>query len=307
MSALEALGLQAEMLGSRLKVFSDARVNSPLDWERWLTSATSGQHEGPADLPYVAAARAARAGFHALTSAHKLPADSKLQSSYPVAVARQWPEPFDRSNEIDVEFNACLIGQIERIVAAGPTNGTAIQLDLPFADLTEATDRLASSDADARRDHFIAAALTVMNAVPESADLALHFDCRDGARFSMVPADAEAMATIAQDIIGRASRAVHLVHLPVPLRHEDDAFFRGLAGLHLPFVTRLCLGLVHLSDGLEGARRRIKLARAHFDDFAIGARSGFAARATDTIRPFLALHAEVADDMTRNHGAERDR
>ena len=56
------------------------------------------------------------------------------------------------------------------------------------------------------------------------------------------------------------------------------------------------LGLVHYTDGIEGARRRITAAETVVKDFAIATECGLGRRASDTIPKLLRLHAAVADE-----------
>ena len=50
--------------------------------------------------------------------------------------------------------------------------------------------------------------------------------------------------------------------MPAPRGRKDDAYFEPLKKLRLPPATELYLGLVHLTDGVAGARSRVKLRNA---------------------------------------------
>lgn len=67
----------------------------------------------------------------------------------------------------------------------------------------------------------------------------------------------------------RVKRSVQLVHMPVPRNRADEAYFRPLRRLELRPETELCLGLVHFTDGVEGAKRRLEAARRYVQDFSI--------------------------------------
>jgi hypothetical protein len=56
------------------------------------------------------------------------------------------------------------------------------------------------------------------------------------------------------------------------------------------------LGLVHLTDGLEGAKRRLAAARrvVDVDDFGVATECGFGRRPAETVSALLELHQQVA-------------
>jgi len=60
--------------------------------------------------------------------------------------------------------------------------------------------------------------------------------------------------------------------------------------------TTLFLGLIHYSDGLEGARRRMATARQFVDDFGIATECGFGRRPPETISDLLAIHVTPAGE-----------
>jgi hypothetical protein len=58
--------------------------------------------------------------------------------------------------------------------------------------------------------------------------------------------------------------------------------------------TEIYLGLIHVADGVEGARKRIELARKYVPRFGVATECGFArARKPDVVRRLLAIHADV--------------
>ena len=64
-------------------------------------------------------------------------------------------------------------------------------------------------------------------------------------------------------VVNKIMRPVNLVHMPVPRERSDDAYFAPLQNLRLPPETELCLGLVHYTDGIEGAKKRLATARKY--------------------------------------------
>jgi len=115
-------------------------------------------------------------------------------------------------------------------------------------------------------------------------------------------------------ITKKAIRPIDYFHMPIIPLHDKPSDFEPLRGLRLQPNTKLFLGVLDLlSDGFEGAKKRIALAENVVSDFGIahycglgranssaaapGAqRSGGGLRATaDTIGEVLDLHRRIAD------------
>jgi hypothetical protein len=84
------------------------------------------------------------------------------------------------------------------------------------------------------------------------------------------------------------------MHMPVPRDRDDDAYFAPLAALTRQPATELYLGLLHLTDGIEGAERRMQTAERVVADFGLATECGFGRRPPDTIQPLLELHRAAA-------------
>ena len=52
--------------------------------------------------------------------------------------------------------------------------------------------------------------------------------------------------------------------------------------------------LVHMTDGVAGARLRLAQATKYVTDFGIATECGFGRQPPETIRPLLDLHREIA-------------
>ena len=87
------------------------------------------------------------------------------------------------------------------------------------------------------------------------------------------------------------------IHLPVPLPRATDDFFAPMRDFKLAPETEIYLGLIHAADGIEGANKRIELARKYLRKFGVATECGFArARKPDVVRRLLAIHAGVATE-----------
>ena len=62
-------------------------------------------------------------------------------------------------------------------------------------------------------------------------------------------------------------------------------------------TTRVFLGLIHPQDGLEGAKRRIGLAKKYLKDFGIAAVCGFGRENPRELGDILDLHKAAAASL----------
>jgi hypothetical protein len=147
------------------------------------------------------------------------------------------------------------------------------------------------------QENFSAIVVRLAERVPADVDLLFHFCYGDaGHRHVVEPTDMGDMVDYANRLTARLERPITQIHMPVPRDRSDDAYFKPLSRLTLDHRTRLCLGLVHYTDGSEGTRRRIATAEKYVKDFGIGTECGFGRRDPATIDALLRIHAEVAGD-----------
>jgi hypothetical protein len=95
------------------------------------------------------------------------------------------------------------------------------------------------------------------------------------------------------------------IHMPVPVARSDEGYFRPLQQLALSPSTEIFLGLVHASDGAQGTRRRIEVARMYVKEFGIATECGMArARTRRMIDDLLRVHVEASQEP--HSSAERE-
>jgi hypothetical protein len=133
------------------------------------------------------------------------------------------------------------------------------------------------------------------DAVAADVELGYHLCYGDrGHKHFIEPKDTANLVEVANGISARVKRSIEWIHLPVPRNRTDAAYFAPLRHLKLKPGTELYLGLLHLSDGIEGARKRIEAARTAVDRFGIGAECGMGRRDPRTVVDFLKLHQQAA-------------
>lgn len=218
---------------------------------------------------------------------------------------------------------AALLAELEQIVASIPADDLTIQLDVGMeAEHEEYLRRPTAFDAPLHQvfhwthEQMADAVAGVANRVPSEVELGIHI-CSiwhhdpDGGQDNAVLVDT------ANALARRISRPLAYLHMPLIPEH-DVADVAPLKDLQLPSETQLYLGLIHVSDGLEGARRRVAAAHTAVEDFGVGffcglgsapglspiAASGQPGPATppripratpDTIGAVLDLHRQVAE------------
>jgi hypothetical protein len=134
-------------------------------------------------------------------------------------------------------------------------------------------------------------------AVPDDIELGFHlcYGDFDAAHF-VDPVDAAKMTELANLIVESAGRPVGYVHMPVPAHRTDDGFYEPLSGLRLPAGTELYLGLVHVSDGVAGTRRRMAVAGKYVGDFGIASECGISrGRHPSLATEYMRVYAGAAE------------
>jgi hypothetical protein len=143
-------------------------------------------------------------------------------------------------------------------------------------------------------------------AVSEGAWLGLHVcygslghkegESPDSAHFKPI-SDLGVGVRIANAAVNAVGRPVQYVHMPVQLSDLRDEFYAPLADLDIG-DARLYLGLVDLSDGVEGALSRLQLARRHVASFGVATPCGWGRRPlSQHVQDLLDLNRDAAQAM----------
>jgi len=90
--------------------------------------------------------------------------------------------------------------------------------------------------------------------------------------------------------------------MPVPIDRDDNAYFAPLRDLKTG-SARIYLGLVHGSDRLEGATRRVAAARSALEDFGVATECGMGYVPEAELDSVLRLHRDISDQLLGGAGA----
>jgi methionine synthase II (cobalamin-independent) len=249
------------------------------------------------ELGYAREARASYLDFVAARQKGELPHGVRFQVCLPtpfavvssVVVADALPA-------VEAAYERAMIAEVAAIYRHIPHQDLCIQWDLCNEMIIwdgQQTD--AVPYADTSRESLLARLRRLCARIPPDTELGLHLCYGDFAgRHFVEPRDAGKMVDFANALAKTITHKLAYIHMPVPLERDDDAFHRPFADLDLPAGTELYLGVVHIKDGVEGARRRIAAARRHAPNFGIATECGMArARSEDIVRKLLQIHADV--------------
>lgn len=320
----------ASVLGRSIKRIPDGETGERLSWIGWLGSVFAAipqlelsddvwrVHEAASthrryrlkpgarvsdirieSLPYGDFARESYAIFRRLRDAGKIPAGTKFQVDFAPAHSAARSHVVDALlPEIEPLFNDAIMREIDRISAAMPHRDLAFQFDAAsavFAILQTGQFGRHGKTRDEAAQNFTQLLATLGDRVPADVDLLYHFCYGDNNhRHSVEPIDMADMVDMANRLTRATKRPIQLIYMPVPRDRDDDAYFAPLKDLRLTPQTQIALGLVHLTGGLDGIKRRVTTARQHLDSFAIATECGFGRRKAETIPELLRLHAEAA-------------
>jgi methionine synthase II (cobalamin-independent) len=317
-------------LGSALLTLPDGETGERLDWITWLEpvfadhpafelSNETFQLHGLAarhrryrlkpgasiddvrfdNLFYADVAKRSYATFAALKRAGKIPAHVKFQVDLVPAHSVIWlfvQEDLQRA--VDSIYNDAVLREIDKIAADIPHEDLAIQFDIAsavFARLERNQPGPYGATKEEMQETFSRIVVRLAEHVPADIDLLFHFCYGDaGHRHVVEPTDMSDMVDYANRLAIQLKRPITQIHMPVPRNRTDDAYFAPLDRLRLHPDTRVCLGLVHYTDGIEGTKKRISVARRFLRDFGIATECGFGRRDPSTIPELLRIHHEAA-------------
>jgi hypothetical protein len=201
-----------------------------------------------------------------------------------------------------------LFDQIRRMTEVIPAHELSIQWDLASA-IFESLERGEPTRIVENFGHtpqellksFSDYAVNLGERVPAGVELLYHL-CYGGNqhRHTIEPPDLSKVVAFANAVSSKISRTVELYHMPVPRDRSDDAYFRPLKDLELPNHTEICLGLIHMTDGLEGAEARMAAANRYLDRYSISTECGMSRRPLEQIKPLLDLHAAIARNAQKS-------
>ena len=232
--------------------------------------------------------------FEALQESGRIAADARFLIAVPSPfnVVNSAIAPHDRIR-VEPSYVARMMREIGEVAAALPHDRIAWQWD--NAHDMQAFDGARQSYFPFHWDGIAQRLIECGDAIPAGIEMGYHFCYGSfGGRHFVEPRDMGAMVELANRLTAGVARSIDWIHMPVPVERDDDAYFEPLRDLALNPETKLFLGLVHDTDGVEGTRRRMATADKYAGGYGIATECGFGRRPAETVGPLLDIHAEIA-------------
>jgi hypothetical protein len=259
---------------------------------RLRPGASTGDLRFPA-LGYAEAALASYALFAELKRSGAIHAGARFQVALPTPLAPVaiFVVP-ENLFAVYPRYLEALFGELDQILAAVPHGELAVQWDVAVE--MGLWEGLFPPPPGDWKGMLLGQLADLGNRIPAGVQLGYHFCYGDrGHKHFVEPKDTANLVEVANGVAAGVRRPIEWMHLPVPRDRDDHAYFAPLAGLRLHPETKLFLGLVHMTGGIEGSRRRIAAAERVVPDFGLATECGMGRRDPGTIPELLRLHAAL--------------
>ncbi len=269
---------------------------------KWMFRVKPGAKTVHLHTGYAEIALASYESFRTLRQAGVLPAGLRFQVCFP-STASAFISYFDDPNDwptMAEAYEGAFRRDVARLVAQIPATDLAIQLDI-CVELRDMQDTLPwSPPRDTKFAETIGYVARLGAAVPSDVVLGLHWCYGTLGGWPMVRiANLDLCTRLTNAAVAKLTRPVDYVHLPV-LRQAGDAYFAPLGDMRAA-DTRIYLGLIHHTDGMEGFVRRLEIARRHVPDgFGVASVCGYGRLTTEETRQAFELH-QAAGAYLRAH------
>ena len=135
------------------------------------------------------------------------------------------------------------------------------------------------------------------NAIPRAAELGYHL-CYGSMnnKHWKEPDDLSLCLRVLETLNTRVKRDINFVHVPVPLKRKDRAYFQPLENWEEKPTQDFFLGLIHLEDGIEGNVARIKSASSYLEKFGLSTECGMGRRNSEEIPNWMKLMSVLSQE-----------
>ncbi|MGH7964261.1 MAG: hypothetical protein ACRERD_20965 [Candidatus Binatia bacterium] len=270
--------------------------------DHWLFQIKSGSNTVHFDqLGYAKEAKKSYQDFCALRAQGVIPAGVKFQVSLPLTESAIRPFLVRAEDFVPMwsAYEEAMGRELAQMVRDIPADDLAIQWDICIEVVATALGDqreglLAWKPPGDPFDRYLRALKTLATHVPDKTLMGCHLCYGDlGHRHFVEPTDLSLVVRMANAARKEVNRPIDFYHIPVPRNRDDDAYFAPLHDLAIG-DAKLYVGLIHHTDGVEGARKRLAAARKYCSGFGIATECGFGRRPKDTIPDLLRIHREIA-------------
>jgi len=250
--------------------------------------------------------------FRRLREEGVIPAGIRFLVAYPLteSAVRAF---FENARDFELvwrAYNEAVTRELRDLASSIPHEDLAIQWDL--ARETAAVEGLEFNFQNAElrslppdpMERYCQALAELSAGIPEDVWLGLHVcygslqhkegKSPDSAHFVPIR-DLGVAVDMLNEGVKACGRRVDYVHMPVQLSEMRDAFYAPLERLEVG-DARVYIGLLDTSDGVDGALRRISLARQHLRSFGVATPCGWGRRPlSQKVGELLNLNRDVAE------------
>ncbi len=243
---------------------------------------------------YAGAALASWRIFEGLRRDGVLADGVRFQVCLPTPMSSAWMYVSPRSHDAYLRtYERALLGVLGDVAAVVPHEALSIQWDI-CQEVLIFENYFPTRPPD-YKERIFALLGRLGDAVPHGVELGYHLCYGSPADQHLVmPKDTAILTEIANGIFARVQRPVDFLHLPVPRKRDDAAYFIPLHSLRLPPRTQFYLGLIHHADE-AGDRRRIATARTVTPRFGVATECGWGRTDPARVSGLLESHRRAVE------------
>jgi hypothetical protein len=270
----------------------------------WLFRVKPGRKIRFDDLKYGTFAAESYQVFRKLRDQGAIAPDVRFQMSLPSphsAIDGCFEDPSQWS-DLYAAYVQGMRGEIRKALRTIPAEDLVIQWDvaLEFLDMFLGEKRwlrfwphLTEAEKFARH---AAQFDELWQAIPNETLLGIHWCFGTMGGWPMADLkDLDLCVRMSNEAKRRFGRRLDFVHMPVTV-DANEAFFAPLDRLDIG-DTKVFLGMVHHTDGIEDFRRRRDLARKHLSHFGIASVCGYGRLHAEELPAVLRIHAEDVKEL----------
>jgi hypothetical protein len=215
----------------------------------------------------------------------------------PLAIAYNYISVSSRPDFIQA-YGDHILGEVSKLSQSLPTERLAVQWDV-LQEILMFENFFGEQDTNYKEEIFSVLA-RMGNSVPEPIELGYHF-CYGSPldEHLVLPKDTRTIVTLVEAIAASVRRPIQFLHIPVPLGHGTDEYYRPLSRLKLE-STDLYLGLIHENDH-KGNVVRLARAQAHCQVSGVATECGLGRAPPARVEPILAAYRQLLESMDRPH------
>jgi hypothetical protein len=249
------------------------------------------------DLGYWRHAVSSYALFARMKKAGKIPSHWRLQVNLPTpSDVMPMVEPTTRP-AAEEAYKRALLRELKDIERDIPHNELSITWDVVQGVLIweDPTNKYVTQYFGDPMQGYLKRLVELGKAVSPDVELGYHlcYGSQDH-KHAVEPKDLSACVNLTNALAASVGREIDYVHMPVPRDRADDAYFLPLKTLDRTKIGEIYLGLVHFTDGVAGAGKRIATAGRYLADFGIATECGFGRRPThQDVHTLIKLHGEI--------------